>query len=125
MRDYMKLQAFSLADQLALRIYQVTKTFPPDERLVLAAQLRRAAISIPSNIVEGCSRHTEPDFLHFLDIAYGSAREVGYQLSLAERLGYIEEQSAGDVRHLCTRVCKALAGLTTAIRRARRKPSEC
>jgi four helix bundle protein len=76
MRDYKKLEVFFLADQLALLIYRITADFPRTERYPLADQLRRAALSVPSNIVEGCSRHTEPDFLHFLDVAYASAREA-------------------------------------------------
>ncbi len=120
MRDYRKLDVFRLADELALLIYQITATFPKEERSLLAAQLRRAAVSIPSNIVEGCSRHTEPDFLHFMDIAYASAREAGYQLSLAQRLGFIDPDAVLPARMVCTRVCKALAALTATIRQSRK-----
>jgi four helix bundle protein len=119
MRDYTKLEVFHLADDLALMIYRLTASFPAEGKSPLAEQLRRAAVSIPSNIVEGCSRYTEPDFLHFMDIAYGSAREAGYQLYLAQRLNFIANAEAVDARILCTRVCKALAALTISIRHTR------
>lgn len=88
MRDHNKLQAFQLADESVLLIYKLTKIFPKEELYGLTSQMRRAAVSIPSNIVEGCSRETEAEYLRFLEIAFGSLRELHYQLSLAERLGF-------------------------------------
>ena len=88
MRDHRRLRAFELADELVLLVYSITKSFPKEELFGLSNQLRRAAISIASNIVEGCGRRTEADYLRFLDMAHGSAREVKYQLSVAQRLGY-------------------------------------
>lgn len=92
MRDYSKLDAFKLADDVVLLIYQVTKTFPKEELYGLTAQIRRAAISVPSNIVEGCARESQQEYIRFLGIAYASLREAGYQLSLAKRLGYLSEE---------------------------------
>jgi four helix bundle protein len=85
MRDPHKLSAFQLADQLVVAVYKHTANMPPDERFGLTMQIRRAAVSIPSNIVEGCSRNSESEYLRFLDIALGSACELEYQLSLALR----------------------------------------
>jgi four helix bundle protein len=93
LRDHRKLRAFELAGQLALEIYRATEIFPKQEVFGLTSQLRRAAVSIASNIVEGCARASEADYLRFLDMAYGSAREVEYQLSLAFRLGYLSQES--------------------------------
>ena len=117
MRDHTKLKAFELADILAVEVYRETVAFPKDEQYGLRAQIRRAAVSTPSNIVEGCARHSEADYLRFLDIAYGSARELEYQLSLAKRLDYL---SADRYRRLADRaaeVAKVINGLIRALRR--------
>ena len=93
MRDHTKLRAFELADQFALLVYKHTATFPREEQFGLTSQVRRAAVSVPSNIVEGCARPTQADYVNFLDIAYGSASEAKYQLSLAFRLGFLNAES--------------------------------
>ena len=80
MRDHTKLRAFELADEVALQIYQVTADFPKEERYGLTAQMRRAAVSVPSNIVEGCARDSQADYLSFLYVVFGSLRELHYQL---------------------------------------------
>ncbi len=117
MRDHRKLEVFQLADSLAMRIYAVTRKFPPDERFTLTSQLRRSAISIGANIVEGAARETKPDYLRFLGIAYGSARELEYEISIAIRLGYVTATSARDLELSISRTCRALHGLITALRR--------
>ena len=90
MRDHTKLRAFVLADELAIYIYTLTQKFPKDEMYGITSQMRRAAVSVPSNIVEGCTRQGEVEYLRFLEIAVGSLRELHYQLSLAQRLGYCD-----------------------------------
>ena len=85
MRDHTKLRAFELADELVVLIYQVTKGFPKEEVYGLTSQMRRAAVSIPSNIVEGCARESQSEYLRFLEIAFGSLRELNYQYGLAKK----------------------------------------
>lgn len=79
MRDHTKLRAFELADDLTLTLYRVTKSFPKEETFRLISLMRRAAISVPSNIVEGCARESQGDYHRFLEIAFGSLRELHYQ----------------------------------------------
>src|ERR1700761_2890103 len=92
MRDHRKLRAFELADNLVIAIYTATKQFPRDEQFGLTSQLRRATISIASNIVEGCARGSEGDYIRFLDMVFASTREVEYQLSIAQRLDCIPRE---------------------------------
>lgn len=117
MRDHRKLRAFELADQLALAVYQTTKTFPKDEMFGMTSQIRRAAVSVPSNIVEGCARNSNADFLRFLDIAFGSGRELEYQLSLATRLGYINQNESQKLDVIVNELMKVLSGLIKSQRR--------
>jgi four helix bundle protein len=117
MRDHRNLRAFELADQLALAVYQTTKTFPKDEIFGMTSQIRRAAVSVPSNIVEGCARNSNADFLRFLDIAFGSGRELEYQLSLATRLGYIDQGESQQLDAIVNELMKVLSGLIKSQRR--------
>ena len=71
MRDHTKLRAFEIADEVAILIYRITAKFPKDELYGLASQVRRAAVSVPSNIVEGCARDTKTDYRRFLTVAFG------------------------------------------------------
>ena len=89
MRDHRTLRAFDLADEIALMTYKITKQFPREEIYGLVSQMRRAAVSVPSNIVEGCSRESRTEYLRFLEIAFGSLRELNYQASLATRPNYL------------------------------------
>ena len=93
MRDHTKLRAFELADEVAILTYRETRNFPKDEMYGLTSQMRRSAVSVPSNIVEGCARESQTEFLRFLEIAFASLRELHYQFGLSKRLGYFDENS--------------------------------
>ena len=115
-RDHRKLRAFERADQLALAIYRETRDFPKEELFGLTSQMRRAGVSIPSNIVEGCARLSEADYLRFLDIAYASTRELEYQLTLAARLGYLDDDGQAKLNAVCQETGRVLHGLIRARR---------
>lgn len=117
MRDHRKLRAFELADQLVLSVYYATRSFPKDEQFCLTSQLRRAAVPIASNIVEGCARSSQADYLRFLDMAFGSVREVGYQLTIAVRLGYVSSDVASEMERQADETARVLAGLIQSLRR--------
>ncbi len=116
MRDHTKLRAFELADEIAILIYQMTAAFPKEEMYGLTSQMRRAAVSVPSNIVEGCAREGEADSLRFLSIAFGSLRELRYQVSLGSRLGFLSDQNAGVATTKIMETEKVINGLIRALR---------
>ena len=115
MRDHTKLRAFELADEVALLTYKFTASFPKTEQFGLTSQMRRAAVSVPSNIVEGCGRDSNADYLRFLDIAFGSLRELEYQASLATRLGFAPAESALPAKLI--EASKVLGALIRALRK--------
>jgi four helix bundle protein len=118
MRDHSRLRAFELADRLAPEVYLVTRAFPREEQFGLVIQMRRAAVSVASNIVEGCARHSEADYLRFLDMAYGSVRELEYQGSLAIRLGFLSEVTAETFVAAASETAKVINGLIRSLRHA-------
>jgi len=116
MRDHKKLRAFELADNLTLEVYRATRSFPKEKQFGLTAQMRRAAVSVASNIVEGCARHTEADYLRFLDIAYGSVREIEYQISLAMRLEFLSTEVGHKLMDIGAEAARVLNGLIRSLR---------
>jgi four helix bundle protein len=103
--------AFELADTLVVSIYSATRSFPRDEQFGLTSQIRRAAVSIASNVVEGCARRSQADYVRFLDMPFAAAREVEYQLTIAERLGYLSDESGKDLSHRANEAVKVLGAL--------------
>lgn len=112
MRDHTKLRAFELAEEVSLLVYRETREFPAEERFGLASQMRRAAVSAASNIVEGCARKTEGDYLRFLDMAHGSARELEFQVGLSRKLGLPVTQA---LNAKCVELSKVLNGLISSL----------
>lgn len=117
MRDYRKLRAFELADELAVAVYRCTQKFPQEERFGLTSQMRRCAVSIASNIVEGCARSSHADYLRFLDIAYGSVCELEYQTSLATRLGFLDSEPASEINQKCSEAARVINALINSLKR--------
>ena len=117
MRDHTKLRAFELADEVAVSVYRITTNFPKTEQYGLTAQIRRAAVSVPSNIVEGCARESQADYLRFLSIAFGSLRELHYQISLAKRLEFITDNDLIKVEPIIVETEKVLSSLIRSIKK--------
>ena len=116
MRDHTKLRAFELADEVAILVYRVTAGFPKEELFGLTSQLRRPAVSVPSNIVKGCARDSEAEYLRFLNIAFGSLRELHYQLNLSKRLGFLPNEDSSLLEPTVVETEKVLNDLIRALR---------
>jgi len=115
MRNPKKLKAFELADRLVLEIYRATHGFPREEIYGVTSQLRRAAVSVPTNIVEGCARTSQKDYVHFLTIAYASLAEVGYLLELTNRLGYLSNDAFQPLTNLQQEAYSVIYGLIRSL----------
>ena len=109
MQDYRKLIVWQKAHELVLKIYKATSFFPREEMYSLVNQIRRAAVSIPSNISEGCGRYGNRELKQFMSIAMGSANEVEYQLLLAKDLGYIAIENYNALSRDIIEIRKMLA----------------
>jgi four helix bundle protein len=114
-RNYQDLIAWQKAMDLVEAVYQTTKIFPKEEIYALTGQLRRAAVSIPSNIAEGQGRSSKKEFCNFLSIAHGSVREVETQIMIAERLQYISKEQVTAILELAAEVGRLLQGLMKTI----------
>lgn len=113
-RQYSDLVAWQKAMDLVEEVYKITRGFPKEELYGLTSQLRRAAVSIPSNIAEGQSRGSR-DFMRFLSIAHGSLSESETQLLLALRLGYLTEIDLAHFNELACEVGRLINGLSNSI----------
>ena len=119
MQHLTKLLVWQRSHKLVLAIYSTSVGFPRSEQFGLTSQLRRAALSVPTNIAEGSKRQSEADFARFLNMAEGSLAETEYLLMVSRDLGYIESPAAS--RHLkeVTEILRMLAGLRTQLCKAR------
>ncbi len=115
MRDYTKIAAWQKADDLTVAIYEATKLFPREEVYALTSQMRRSAYSVPANIVEGATRESKKDYLHFLYIARGSLTETRYFVHLSRRLGYLPMEGETRLREQADEALRLLAGLIRAV----------
>jgi len=110
-----ELDVFKKAHQLTLHIYRITAQFPTDERFGLVSQMRRAAVSIASNLIEGSHRLNTGEFRQFVGIARGSAGELKYGLMVARDLGYRSEKDYAPLRTELDDIAKMLMGLATSL----------
>ncbi len=115
MRPHEKLKVWKKAIDLSVSVYNTTESFPKREWYGLAQQLRRAAVSVSSNIAEGAARRSKKEYLHFLAIAQGSPSEVATQLLIAKRLGYIENDAYRSQYRATDEIGRMLNGLRKSI----------
>ncbi|MBM4036099.1 MAG: four helix bundle protein [Planctomycetes bacterium] len=114
-KDYRKIKAWEKCDAFAFEVYKGTRPFPREELYGLTSQVRRAALSAPTNIVEGCGRRTQRDYLAFLNRAETSLDEAGYLLTFAYRLGYLKQQDAQRLLAMYDEAARVLDGLIARI----------
>ena len=106
MHQFKELQIWKKSRLFCSKIYNVTASFPSEEKFGIINQLRRASVSIPSNIAEGSSRNSNKDFARFLEIAIGSAYEVETQLLISSDLGFINEENTTELINLLEEITK-------------------
>ena len=114
-QKYRKLLVYEKATALVVHVYALLKKFPKEEQYALCDQLRRAVVSIPSNIAEGVGRVSVKDRAHFLEIAYGSLLEVNCQMDVAKRLEYITDEELAEVDQECVELARMLSGLRASV----------
>ena len=110
-RAYKTLDVYTVAKELVIRVYALLRMFPQEEQYALCDQLRRAVISVPSNVGEGLGRTSEKEQLRFIEIAYGSLMEVETQIDIACDLHYVSPDSISEILELIDREARLLSGL--------------
>jgi four helix bundle protein len=115
MRNYRDLQVWTKAHDLTVELYRLSREFPREEIYGLTSQLRRAAVSVGSNLAEGCGRRTSTELARFVRIALGSASELDYQLLLARDLGFMKEDDFASSIAALTEVRKMLTSFLSSV----------
>ena len=108
---YKKVDAYHLAKEYVVFVYGLLQKYPQYEQYALCSQMRRSAISIPSNIAEGLGRMAIKERIHFLEIAYGSLTEVTCQLDISQSVGYISQEELAEAEKMAQRLSKVMSGL--------------
>jgi four helix bundle protein len=116
MKSVEDLDVFKLSHEMVLNVYTVTRDFPDEERFGLTSQMRRAAYSVPMNLVEGASRLNSKEYRQFVGIAKGSAAEVKYQIRLANDLGYIDRKTSQEMISNYERIGQMLNALAKSLK---------
>jgi four helix bundle protein len=114
-KPHKKLDVWQAAMKTAQMVYMVTNTFPAQEKFGLVSQMRRAAVSIPSNIAEGAARQGGREFRNFLSMAQGSLSELDTQLELSVLLGFLTNENLAEITHQLLRIDKMLIGLIRSL----------
>ena len=127
MKDYRQLEVWKRSHHLTLKVYSFTRGFPKEELFGLTSQLRRAMVSIPANLAEGCGRDSDPELKRFVDIAHGSASEAEYYLLLATELRLLSPADYAALADEIAQIKRMLGSLSRKLRsaspKARRSPA--
>lgn len=115
MKGCQELKVWKKAYDLCLEIYKITNTFPASEKYGLTSQIRRSAVSIPSNIAEGHERQHLKEYIRFLHVALGSIAELGTQIMISKDIGYLPEESFVKIESEIVEIGKMLNGLTNSL----------
>jgi four helix bundle protein len=116
MQDYRKLIVWKKSHLLAVDVYKATNTFPRNEQFTLTSQIRRACVSIPANIAEGCGRSSSTELVRFLQIASGSVHELEYHLLLAKELKYLNAEKYDKIDGQVGEIKRMLSALINKIK---------
>ena len=116
MKDFRELKVWQKAHRFVLSLYQVAKSFPKEELVGLTSQLRRASVSMTSNIAEGCGRSGDPELARFLQIAMGSSSEVEYQILLTHDLGLLQKEKYHELNSNIVEIKRMLSSLIQTVR---------
>ena len=116
MKDFRDIKVWNKAHNLTIKIYKVTESFPREEVFGLISQIRRSAVSIPTNIAEGCGRNTDTELARFMEIASGSASELDYLLMLVRDLDLIDEAQYTEISADVTEIRKMLTTFIKTVR---------
>lgn len=114
-RAHTKLEVWKKAVELVTEIYRLTNKYPQSERYGLMSQMKRAAVSVPSNIAEGVARKTTNEYIQFVYMVRGSASELDTQIEISKNLGYIEEEKYREIISELNRISRMLSGLIRAL----------
>jgi four helix bundle protein len=116
MRPHEKLDVWKKSIEMVTSVYDMTRTFPVDERFGLISQIRRAGVSIPANIAEGAARQSDKEFCQFLSIAQGSASELETELLIAKNLGYISTKQYEEIYEEINTIARMIVGLSKTVK---------
>jgi four helix bundle protein len=117
-RDYTKIKAWQFADELALLVYRVTQEFPKSEIWGLTSQMRRAAVSVAANIVEGSARRNRKEYLQFLYIAMSSLAELNYYIRFTKKIGYLDADKYEVLWAKAQEASRTLQGLISYVEKS-------
>lgn len=114
--NYKELKVWQKAMDLTVEVYKIVKLLPKEETYALSDQMRRAVVSIPSNIAEGQGRNSDKEFIQFLSIARGSLWELETQIEICLRIGYIDQSLATNIYNLIEEISKMLNALSNSLK---------